>query len=206
MPRFAAGVNMTRSKKLNGPHTSVPHFSSGIAPSVLASSPFSCRAALSVYEGALHSAGDVKFAVVVARFNSLVTKGLLEGALSEFERHGVPLTNVDVAWVPGAFELPVVSKAMANSGKYGAVVCIAAVIRGATTHYDAVVSATTGGVLSAGTDSGVPVIFGVLTTDDLEQALDRTGGKVGNKGGEAAITAIEMASLLKMLKADGKAV
>ncbi|KAG2446620.1 hypothetical protein HYH02_008195 [Chlamydomonas schloesseri] len=146
-----------------------------------------------------------KYAVVVARFNSLITKGLLEGAMETFEAHGVPKENVDVAWVPGSFEMPVIAKSMAKSGKYAGVVCIGAVIRGATTHYDAVVSAATSGVLNCSVDTGVPVIFGVLTTDDLEQALDRTGGKVGNKGGEAALTAVETATLLAKLKKEGKA-
>lgn len=151
------------------------------------------------------SDAGVRYAVVVAKFNSLITKGLLEGAMEVFEHHGVPRSDVDVVWVPGAFEMPVVAKGMANSGKYGAVVCIGAIIRGATTHYDAVVSAATSGVLNASVNTGVPVVFGVLTTDDLEQALDRTGGKVGNKGGEAALTAVEMASLMAKLKAAGSA-
>ncbi|KAG2501070.1 hypothetical protein HYH03_000889 [Edaphochlamys debaryana] len=146
-----------------------------------------------------------KYGVVVAKFNSLITKGLLEGAMETFEAHGVPKDSVDVAWVPGSFELPVVAKSMARSGKYAAVVCIGAIIRGATTHYDAVVAAATSGVLNASTDTGVPVVFGVLTTDDLEQALDRTGGKVGNKGGEAALTAVETATLLAKLKNEAKA-
>jgi 6,7-dimethyl-8-ribityllumazine synthase len=147
----------------------------------------------------------MRFAVVVARFNDLVTKLLLEGALEHFERHGVSASDVDVAWVPGSFELPVVAKAMAKSGKYDAVVAIGVVVRGATAHYDAVVAGATSGVLNASSDSGVPVIFGVLTCDTMEQALDRAGGKVGNKGGEAAVTAIETASLLKQLRDQGKA-
>jgi len=110
-----------------------------------------------------------------------------------------------VAWVPGSFELPLVAKTMAKSGKYDAVVAIGVVVRGATTHYDAVVSGATSGVLNASLDTGVPVVFGVLTCDTMEQALDRAGGKVGNKGGEAAVTAIEMANLLKSLRAEGKA-
>ncbi|EFJ52314.1 hypothetical protein VOLCADRAFT_108879 [Volvox carteri f. nagariensis] len=157
------------------------------------------------YHGSVMAEPLSKFAVVVAKFNSLITKGLLEGALEVFESHGVDKDNIDVVWVPGSFELPVVAKSMAKSGKYAGVVCIGAIIRGATTHYDAVVSAATSGVLGASTDTGVPVIFGVLTTDDLEQALDRTGGKVGNKGGEAALTAVEMATLMSKLKLEGKA-
>ncbi|GLI69574.1 hypothetical protein VaNZ11_014232 [Volvox africanus] len=158
-----------------------------------------------IYHGSVVAEPAAKFAIVVAKFNSLITKGLLEGALEAFESHGVEKENIDVAWVPGSFELPVVAKSMAKSGNYAGVICIGAIIRGATTHYDAVVSAATSGVLGASTDTGVPVIFGVLTTDDLEQALDRTGGKVGNKGGEAALTAIEMASLMSKLRLEGKA-
>ncbi|PSC77064.1 6,7-dimethyl-8-ribityllumazine synthase [Micractinium conductrix] len=115
------------------------------------------------------------------------------------------VVDVDVAWVPGSFELPVVAKAMAKGGKYDAVVAIGVVVRGDTTHYDAVVGGATSGVLNASTDSGVPVIFGVLTCDTMEQALDRAGGKVGNKGGEAAVTAVETGSLLRQLRGEGKA-
>ncbi|GAB4820122.1 hypothetical protein N2152v2_007168 [Parachlorella kessleri] len=159
-------------------------------------------AASQPYVGSLVGTG-LKVGVVVARFNDLVTKPMLEGALEAFRRHGVSHDDVDVAWVPGSFELPLVAKGMAKSGKYDAVVCIGAVIRGATSHYDAVVGAATSGVLGASSDSGVPVIFGVITTENMEQALDRAGGKVGNKGAEAAITAVEMANLLKALRAEG---
>lgn len=147
----------------------------------------------------------MKFAIVVARFNDLVTKLLLEGALEHFERYGVDRSDVHVAWVPGSFELPVVAKAMAKSGAFDGVVALGVVVRGATAHYDAVVAGATSGILNASTDSGVPVVFGVLTCDTMEQALDRAGGKVGNKGGEAAVTAIETANLLKMLRSEGKA-
>lgn len=151
--------------------------------------------------GSLVGQSNHKFGVVVGRFNDLVTKLLLEGALEAFERHGVQRENVEVAWVPGSFELPLASKAMAKSGAFAAVVAIGVVVRGSTAHYDAVVGAATSGVLNAGLDSGVPVVFGVLTCDTMEQALDRAGGKVGNKGGEAAVTAIEMANLLGDLQA-----
>mmetsp|Transcript_690 Transcript_690/g.1804 ORF Transcript_690/g.1804 Transcript_690/m.1804 type:complete len:235 (-) Transcript_690:54-758(-) len=160
--------------------------------------------ARATYRGKVTGTG-MKFGIVVGRFNDLVTKLLLEGALEDFERHGLSREDVDVVWVPGSFELPVVAKSMAKSGAYDAVVAIGVVVRGATTHYDAVVSGATSGVLGASTDSGVPVIFGVLTCDTMEQALDRAGGKVGNKGGEAAATAIETASVLKQLRAEGKA-
>eukprot|EP00890_Picochlorum_soloecismus_P002092 jgi/Picsp_1/2884/NSC_01109-R1_-dimethyl-8-ribityllumazine synthase precursor len=156
------------------------------------------------YIGSLIGTG-MKFAIVVGRFNDLVTKLLLQGALDDFERHGVAREDVDVVWVPGSFELPVVAKSLAKSAAYDGVVAIGVVVRGATSHYDAVVAGATSGVLGASTDSGVPVIFGVLTCDTMEQALDRAGGKVGNKGGEAAVTAIETASVLKKLRAEGKA-
>lgn len=156
------------------------------------------------YQGSLIGTG-MKFGIVVGRFNDLVTKLLLEGALEDFERHGVSKDDIDIVWVPGSFELPVVAKSMAKSGAYDAVVAIGVVVRGATAHYDAVVAGATSGVLGASTDSGVPVIFGVLTCDTMEQALDRAGGKVGNKGGEAAATAIETASVLKQLRSSGKA-
>lgn len=140
------------------------------------------------------------------QFNEMVTKPLLEGCKEGFARHGVDVEgDVDVVWVPGSFELPVVAQSMGKSGRYDAVVCIGVVVRGATSHYDAVVNAATSGVLSAGLASEVPTIFGVLTCDTMEQASDRAGGKVGNKGYEAAVTAIETANVLKSLKADGKA-
>ncbi|KIZ06234.1 riboflavin synthase beta chain [Monoraphidium neglectum] len=163
------------------------------------------RAEATIRHGAVVAKPDMRFAVVVGRFNDLVTKLLLEGALGAFKSHGANLDNVQVVWVPGSFELPVVAKAMAKSGKFDAVVCIGVVVRGATTHYDAVVSAATSGVLNAGVDTGVPTVFGVLTCDTMEQALDRAGGKVGNKGGEAAITAIETANLLAELRGEGLA-
>lgn len=148
---------------------------------------------------------QMRFAIVVAKFNSIVTKPLLDGAVDTLEERGVSSENVDVAWVPGSFELPLVAKSMAASGKYSAVICIGAVIRGATSHYDAVVSGATSGVLGCSVDTGVPVVFGVLTCDTMEQGMDRAGGKVGNKGAEAAITAIEMANLMATLRAEGKA-
>ena len=156
------------------------------------------------YHGRLDASGK-KFAVVVARFNDLVTKLLAEGAVGALERHGASPADIDVVWVPGSFELPVMAKTMGNSGKYDAIVAVGAVVRGATTHYDAVVSGATSGLLSAGLDTGVPTIFTVLTCDTMEQALDRAGGKVGNKGYEGAVTAVEMACLLEDLRKEGKA-
>ncbi|PNW86495.1 hypothetical protein CHLRE_02g088850v5 [Chlamydomonas reinhardtii] len=210
------GASARRQHSLVASRVAVPRPSVSVVPQVqqeahhvqgvaqIPSSRASCIAR-ATYHGSVMAEPGSKYAVVVARFNSLITKGLLEGAMETFEAHGVPKENVDVAWVPGSFEMPVIAKSMAKSGKYAGVVCIGAVIRGATTHYDAVVSAATSGVLNCSVDTGVPVVFGVLTTDDLEQALDRTGGKVGNKGGEAALTAVETATLLAKLKKEGKA-
>ena len=154
--------------------------------------------------GALQG-GGLRVALVVSRFNDIVTKPLLSGALEGFERHGVDLDTVEVAWVPGAYELPLLAKRLGKSGKFDAVVCIGAVVRGDTSHYDAVVNSAASGVLSAGLDSEVPTIFGVLTCDTMEQAIDRAGGKAGNLGFGWAVTAIETANLLKDLEADGLA-
>ena len=142
-----------------------------------------------------------RFAVVAARFNGLITESLLSGCLDALARHGVPEDRVDVAWVPGSFEIPIVAKSMAGSGRYVAVVCLGCVIRGETGHYDHVAGQAAGGVLQAGLATGVPVIFGVLTTDTVEQALNRAGIKGGNKGVDAALAAIEMVNLLKTLSA-----
>ncbi len=153
---------------------------------------------MGVFQGST-AAGGRRFAIVVSRFNELVTKQLLDGALSAFERHGAAEGAVDVAWVPGAVEIPLIARKLASSGRYGAVVALGAVIKGATSHYDHVCAMVASGVAAASEASGVPVIFGVLTTETLEQALDRAGGKAGNKGAEAAITAIEMADLVSRL-------
>lgn len=140
-----------------------------------------------------------RFAVVAARFNGLVTESLLLGCRDAFRRHGVADDRLDLAWVPGSFEIPLVAKIMADSGRYAAVVCLGAVIRGETGHYDHVAGQTAGGLLQAGLGSGVPVIFGVLTVETVEQALNRAGLKAGNKGGEAALAAIEMVNLLRQI-------
>jgi 6,7-dimethyl-8-ribityllumazine synthase len=152
-----------------------------------------------VYEGRLTVSGGARFAIVVSRFNEFFTRPLLEGALDAFRRHGVEDGSVDVAWVPGSFETPLVAKRLAGSGRYGAVVCLGAIIRGATTHFDHVAGQAAAGVARAALDTGVPVVFGIITTDDLDQAIDRSGAKAGNKGYEAALTAIEMVSLLEQL-------
>jgi 6,7-dimethyl-8-ribityllumazine synthase len=141
--------------------------------------------------------------VVAARFNELVTRKLVQGALDGLRASGVSDDDVDVAWVPGAFELPIVARRLAGSGVYDAVVCLGAVIRGETPHFDHVATQAAAGVREAGVATGVPVIFGVLTTDTLEQALARAGGDHGNKGWDAALAALEMASLLEQLPKEG---
>ena len=152
-----------------------------------------------VYEGHLTNAGDNRFGIVVSRFNEFINVRLLEGALDCLRRHGVADDNIDVAWVPGAFEIPVAAKRMAASGRYAAVICLGTVIRGATGHFDHVANGATGGIAAAAVDTGVPVMFGVLTTDTIEQAIERAGSKAGNKGWEAALGAIEMADLMQTL-------
>lgn len=149
-----------------------------------------------IFAGAL-DASKLKVAIVVSRFNELISKGLLGGAEDCFQRHGAKPDNIDVVWVPGAFEIPLVVKKIAKN--YDAVVCLGAVIRGATPHFDYVASEAAKGIAKVSLDSGVPVIFGILTTDNLEQALERAGAKPGNKGFEAALSAIELANLGKEL-------
>lgn len=151
---------------------------------------------MKVYEGKLVSEG-LKFGVIVARFNEFIGGKLLSGALDGLKRHGALEEEVEIAWVPGAFEIPLVAKKMAKSGKYDAVICLGAVIRGATSHYEYVSGEVTKGIASVTLETGVPVIFGVLTTENIEQAIERAGTKAGNKGYDAAVTAIEMANLLK---------
>ncbi len=144
-------------------------------------------------------AKDLKIGIVVGRFNEFIGSRLLDGAVSGLMRHGVEEEDITVAWVPGAFEIPLVAKKMAASGDYDAVVTLGAVIRGATSHYDYVCNEVAKGVSAASLETGVPVLFGVLTTDNLEQAVERAGSKAGNKGYESATAAIEMANLLKEL-------
>lgn len=145
--------------------------------------------------GSVTNVEGLRFAIVVGQFNEFVTRPLMAGALGAFKRHRVQESDIDIVWVPGAFEIPITAQTLAKSGKYHAVLCIGTVIRGETTHYDAVANSAASGVLSAGLNSGVPCIFGILTCENLEQALHRAGGKAGNKGAEAAVTAMEMASL-----------
>lgn len=153
-----------------------------------------------VYEGNLISQG-LKYGVVVGRFNEFISSKLLSGALDAFKRHGAEDADVEVAWVPGAFEIPLIAQKMAESGKYDAVITLGAVIRGATPHFDYVCNEAAKGVAAVGLKTGVPTIFGVLTVDSIEQAIERAGTKAGNKGYEAAVTAIEMANLTKALQA-----
>ena len=141
----------------------------------------------------------LKVAIVVSRFNEFVTSKLLGGALDAFRRHGVSENDVEVAWAPGAFEIPLVAQRLAGSGRYAAVVCLGAVIRGGTDHYKYIAGEVSKGVAAAGLATGVPCIFGVLTTDTVEQAVERAGAKAGNKGADAALAAIEMANLLAQL-------
>jgi len=142
---------------------------------------------------------DLRIAVVVSRWNDIITKPLLDGALDTLTRHGVASSAVDVAWVPGSFELPVVAKTLASSGRYQAVIALGCVIRGSTSHYDHVTSGVTSGIAQVGLLTGIPCIFGVVTTESIEQAIERAGSKMGNKGSEAAMAAIEMATLLRQI-------
>jgi 6,7-dimethyl-8-ribityllumazine synthase len=149
---------------------------------------------MKVYEGQLVSHG-LKYGIVVGRFNEFITSKLLGGALDALKRHGVDEDEIEVAWVPGAFEIPLIAQKMAESKKYDAVITLGAVIRGSTPHFDYVCSEVSKGVSAISLKTGVPTIFGVLTTDSIEQAVERAGTKAGNKGWEAASTAIEMANL-----------
>ncbi|WP_010251471.1 6,7-dimethyl-8-ribityllumazine synthase [Acetivibrio cellulolyticus] len=149
-------------------------------------------------EGKLIASG-LKFGIVVGRFNEFISSKLLGGAIDGLIRHGAEEENIEVSWVPGAFEIPLVASKMAASKKFDAIVCVGAVIRGSTPHFDYVSSEVSKGIAKVSLDSGLPVIFGVLTTDTIEQAIERAGTKAGNKGYEAAVTAIEMANLLKNL-------
>lgn len=150
-----------------------------------------------IYEGNLIGEG-LKFGLVVSRFNEFITQKLLGGAMDALNRHGVNADDIEVAWVPGAFEMPLGAQKMVQKG-YDAVICLGAVIRGATPHFEYVAAEVTKGIAQVSLSSGVPVIYGVITADTIEQAIERAGTKAGNKGFDAAITAIEMANLLKDL-------
>ncbi|MCM3341698.1 6,7-dimethyl-8-ribityllumazine synthase [Paenibacillus sp. MER TA 81-3] len=152
-----------------------------------------------IFEGHLVSDG-LKYGIVAGRFNEFIVSKLVSGALDALKRHGVKDDEIDVAWVPGAFEIPLIAQKMAERGKYDAVITLGAVIRGSTPHFDYVCSEAAKGVAQVNMKTGVPTIFGVLTTDSIEQAIERAGTKAGNKGWEAAATAIEMANLTNQLK------
>ena len=151
-----------------------------------------------ILEGKLVAEG-MRFAIVASRFNEFITNKLLSGALDILHRHGAAEADIDVAWGPGAFEIPMVAKKLAETKKYDAVICVGAVIRGATSHYDYVCSEVSKGVAQAGLTTGVPVIFSVVTTENIEQAIERAGTKAGNKGADGAMAAIEMANLLRQI-------
>ncbi|MDP9374747.1 MAG: 6,7-dimethyl-8-ribityllumazine synthase [Chloroflexota bacterium] len=152
------------------------------------------------YEGDLIDRGR-RFAIVVSRFNELIGRQLLTGALDALRRHGVTDDRIAVAWVPGAFEIPLVAKRLAGAGQHDAVVCLGAVIRGATPHFDYVAGGVASGIAGASLETGVPIIFGVLTTDTIEQAIERAGTKAGNKGADAALSALEMTNVLAAITA-----
>ncbi|MBS0202769.1 MAG: 6,7-dimethyl-8-ribityllumazine synthase [Planctomycetes bacterium] len=155
-----------------------------------------------VFEGSL-LAGDDRAAIIVSRFNDLVTERLLAGALDTLRRHGLPDDRVTVVHVPGSFELPLTANRLAHSGEFTMVVCLGAVIQGETTHHEYINQQVAAGILQASLSSGIPVTFGVLTCQSMDQALDRAGGKAGNKGHEATLAAIEMANLLRSMKSAG---
>jgi len=148
-----------------------------------------------IYEGKLVSK-ELKIGIVCARFNEFIVSKLLGGAVDGLIRHGVPEENIETAWVPGAFEIPLIAKKMAESGRYDAVICLGTVIRGSTSHYDLVCSEVAKGIAQVSLQTGIPVIFGINTTETIEQAIERAGTKAGNKGYDAAIAAIEMVNLI----------
>lgn len=150
------------------------------------------------YEGTLLGEG-LKFGVVISRFNEFITTRLLEGAEDALIRHGVKESDIEVAWTPGSFEIPLIAKKMAETGKYAAIICLGAVIRGGTSHFDYIATEVTKGIAQVGLATGMPVIYGVVTADTLEQAIERAGTKMGNAGFQAAASAIEMANLMRAI-------
>ena len=155
-----------------------------------------------IFEGQLGGV-DGRYAIVVSRYNDNITAKLLEGAVATLKSHGIPDESIDVAWVPGAWEIPLIAERLAESESYAAVICLGAVIRGATAHFEHVAGQCAAGIQRAQLETGVPVVFGVLTTDTIDQALERAGSKAGNKGYEAAEVAVEMADLLRQLPKGG---
>lgn len=156
---------------------------------------------MKTFEGKVVSQG-IKIGIVAGRFNEFITSKLLSGALDGLVRHDVQEDDIHIAWAPGAFEIPLIASKMAHSGKYDAVICLGAVIRGATNHYDYVCSEVAKGIAATSLESGVPVLFGILTTENIEQAIERAGTKAGNKGYDSALSAIEMVNLLRELEAE----
>lgn len=152
---------------------------------------------MNIYEGKL-VAKDAKIAIVAARFNEFIVSKLLSGSLDALKRHDVDDENIDLAWVPGAYEIPLMASKMVKSGKYDAVICLGAVIRGSTSHYDYVCSEVSKGIAHISLETDIPVMFGVLTTENIEQAIERAGTKAGNKGFDVAVSAIEMINLLNI--------
>ena len=152
---------------------------------------------MKIFEGKLTSEKEIKIVIVCARFNEFIVSKLLSGALDALNRHNIKDDNIHVAWVPGAFEIPLIASKMAGSGKYDAVICLGAVIRGSTSHYDYVCAEVSKGIASVSLKSDIPVMFGVLTTENIEQAIERAGTKSGNKGFDSAMGAIEMVNLIR---------
>lgn len=151
------------------------------------------------FEGNLN-AGNYKFGIIIGRFNEFIGSKLLDGSLDALKRHGASDDNIEIAWTPGAFEIPLVAKKMAKTKKYDAIICLGAVIRGSTPHFDYVSAEVSKGIAHVTLETEVPVIFGILTTDNIEQAIERAGSKSGNKGFDAAVTAIEMVNLIKTIE------
>lgn len=154
---------------------------------------------MKLFEGKLVAPEGMKVAIVASRFNEIIVKKLLDGAVDGLVRHGVKDDNITAVWVPGAFEIPIIADKLAASGKYDAVIAVGAVIRGATSHYDYVCNEVSKGVAQVGLKNGIPVLFGIITTENIEQAIERAGSKAGNKGYDCALSAVEMVNLMKKL-------
>ncbi|MCI8865895.1 MAG: 6,7-dimethyl-8-ribityllumazine synthase [Lachnospiraceae bacterium] len=155
---------------------------------------------MKTYEGKI-VAGEIKVGIIAARFNAFITSKLLEGAVDGLLRHNVSEEDIHVAWVPGAFEIPLIASKMAKTGKYDAIICLGAVIRGSTSHYDYVCNEVSKGIAAVSLENGIPVMFGVLTTENIEQAIERAGSKAGNKGYDCALGALEMVNLIREMEA-----
>lgn len=155
---------------------------------------------MKTFEGKLVVSNEIKIGIVAARFNEFITSKLLGGALDALKRHDVREENIDMAWVPGAFEIPLIASKMAKTGKYDAIICLGSVIRGSTSHYDYVCSEVSKGIANVSLNSDIPMMFGVLTTENIEQAIERAGSKAGNKGYDCAVGAIEMVNLIREIQ------